>query len=446
MLRQKPLSYLMLWVSLMAYAAMAYGVPRHETALLFALYFLLFAIYLWVLKTASGNEVKFWIAASVLWRLSMLLATPALSDDVYRFIWDGRLLANGYHPFAELPGYYLQKGFDIPGIGQSLYSQLNSPHYFSIYPPFAQYIFWASAVVSPQSALGSMVVMRVFIIAAEVGGIFLLQALLERFNASKKNTLIYALNPLVVIELTGNLHFEAFVVFFLLLALYLLVHAKVWQAGVAFAFSIASKLLPAIFLPLFLIRLGLKRSLIFYGLVLMATGLLSFPLLDGGALPGLGESFALYFKKFEFNASIYYLVREYGFWAYGYNIIQTAGWKLGLVSTIFILVVSFWPIRPVDKGRALSDVPLTMMWALLAYFLFTTTLHPWYIAPLLMLSVFTKYRFVVVWTAMVFLTYAGYTATGFSENLYLVLLEYVVVIGYLVYEWIWKKARPSFCF
>ncbi|MCB1080271.1 MAG: DUF2029 domain-containing protein, partial [Chlamydiia bacterium] len=77
-----------------------------------------------------------------------------------------------------------------------------------------------------------------------------------------------------MIELTGNLHFEAFVVFFLLLALYLLVHAKVWQAGVAFAFSIASKLLPAIFLPLFLIRLGLKRSLIFYGSVLMATGLL----------------------------------------------------------------------------------------------------------------------------------------------------------------------------
>ncbi|MFZ1808276.1 MAG: glycosyltransferase 87 family protein [Cyclobacteriaceae bacterium] len=453
--RRKPLSYFLLLVSLFAYGIMAFLVPRHETTQLFTLYFLLFGIYVWILKTASGSEIKFWVIASVLFRLSLLIAIPSLSDDFYRFIWDGRLIANGYHPFAELPGFYLQNELDIPGVNQSIYNQLNSPEYFTIYPPFAQFIFWVSVWIAPQSILGSVVVMKSFVIAAEVGSILLLQRLLARFKLNSKNVLIYALNPLVIMELTGNLHFEAFVIFFILLALYLLLQTKVWQAGIAFAFAIAAKLLPIIFLPLFLIRIGFKRSLVFYGSVLAGSIVLFFPLLNSEVLAGFSESFALYFKSFEFNASIYYLVREYGFWSYGYNIIQTAGWKLGLISTIVMLLIALWPFRPINIGKLKFDlphykfpeelitVPVVMMWMMLVYFLLTTTLHPWYITTLLMFSVFTSYRFVVIWSALIFLTYAGYTIDGFSENLYLTTLEYVVVIGYLVYELIWRRKRLS---
>jgi hypothetical protein len=449
--RQKPLSYFLLLVTLLAYGILAYGVQRYETTQLFVLYFLLFGSYAWALKTASDKEIKFWVVAGVLFRLSLLLAIPSLSDDFYRFIWDGRLIASGYHPFAELPGFYLQHSFNIPGINQSLYSQLNSPEYFTIYPPFAQFVFWVSVWLSPQSIWGSVVVMKSFVIAAEVGSILLLQKLFVRFNLNVRNILIYALNPLVILELTGNLHFEAFMIFFILLALSLLLQNKIWQAGIAFAFSIAAKLLPIIFLPLFLIRVGFKKSFIFYGSVLVGSIILFFPLLNAEVLEGFSKSFALYFKNFEFNASIYYIVREYGYWVYGYNIIQTAGWKLGLISTIVMLLIALWPFQPINIGQfkfglrnykfpdVLATIPSVMMWMMLTYFLFTTTLHPWYIATLLMLSSFTAYRFVIVWSALIFLTYAGYTMDGFSENLYLTALEYVVVIGYLVYELIWKR-------
>lgn len=450
--RQKPLSYFLFLVALATYGAMAYTVQRHETAQLLVLYFLLFGVYVWILKTATDKDVKFWVIASVLFRLSLLVAIPSLSDDFYRFIWDGRLIANGFHPFAELPGFYLQNDINIPGIDQSLYNQLNSPEYFTIYPPFAQFIFWVSVWLSPQSILGSVVVMKSFIIAAEVGSILLLQKLLVRFNLNARNVLIYALNPLVILELTGNLHFEAFVIFFILLALYLLLHNKIGQAGIAFAVSIAAKLLPIIFLPLFLIRLGLKRSLVFYGSVLVGSFILFFPLLNSEILAGFNESFTLYFKSFEFNASIYYLVREYGYWVYGYNIIQTVGWKLGLISAVMMLLTALWPFKSFyDSGELkfeqriykfpddMATVPLVMMWIMLMYFLFTTTLHPWYICTLLMFSVFTSYRFVVIWSALIFLTYAGYTMNGFSEILSLTVLEYVVVIGYLVYELIWRR-------
>jgi len=457
MARQKPLSYFLFFVSLLAYYCIGYHLERYETVALFATYFFLFALYLWSLRYSGDDSVRYWIYAAIVFRLSLIFAIPSLSDDFYRFVWDGRLLINGFHPFAELPGFYLSNNFSIPGIDQTLYDQLNSKEYFTIYPPFAQVIFCVAAMGSPTSIFGSVVVMRLLILAAEVGSILIIKQLLQDFKVAPKNILIYALNPLVILELTGNLHFEAFVIFFVLLSIFLLLRSKVVLAGISFGLSICAKLLPVIFLPLFLLRLGVKKSFIFYAIVAITCVVLFLPLLDREILDGFGQSFGLYFKRFEFNASIYYLFREYGFWTKGYNTIQTIGWKLGLAGAFGIMIVSLWPHRiSVSKSRldvsliqytfaeSLKRVPEVMMWVMVIYFLMTTTLHPWYITTLLTLSVFTNFRFVIVWTALIFLTYAGYTAGGFSENLYLTAVEYLLVFGYLVYEFIWLRKHSYF--
>lgn len=449
--RQKPLSYFFVFISLITYCFIAYTIQRHESIFLLSFYFLLFAIYVWVVKEVEESEITFWIYVAVGLRLSLLIAMPNLSDDFYRFIWDGRLLANGIHPFAQIPGYYIESGLTIPGIDRALFDQLNSQNYFTIYPPLAQFVFWIAVLISPQSLLGSVVVMRVFILAAEIGSLFLLRKLLSRFNVDAKNILLYALNPLAILELTGNLHFEAFVICFVLGALYLITEKKILKAGMSFGLAVSAKLLPLIFLPLFLLHLGLKRALLFYAAVGVACLILFAPLFDREILEGFSESVELYFRKFEFNASIYYLVREYGFLTKGYNTIQAVGWKLGLIATIVILFISFWPYVIKEQGGkiklvltahhldAINKIPQVMMWIMLTYFLFTTTLHPWYITTLLMLSIFTSFRFVVIWTAMIFLTYAGYTISGFTETLSLTVMEYVVVIGYLVYELAWQR-------
>ena len=452
MARQKPLSYLLAIISISAYAIMGYAIQRHETAYLFGTYFTLFAIYTWVIKDSTDKEIDYWWAASMLFRVVLLFSVPALSDDFYRFIWDGRLLANGVHPFAQLPGYYLGSGHAIDGINQFLYDHLNSKEYFTVYPPFSQIIFWIAASLFPDSILGSIVAMRIFVLAAEMGSLLLIRKLLPIFGLAPKNILIYALNPLIILELTGNLHFEAFVILFLLLAIYFVYRSGIWQAGISMGLSIGAKLLPLILLPLFLIRIGIKRSIVLY----IATGLtlivFFMPLLNAEVIDGFGQGLALYFRRFEFNASIYYLVREYGFYTKGYNIIQTVGWKLGMIAMVGILIISFWPysfirgdrkwklsIRKRNSSNEWDEIPLAMMWVLLFYFLMTTTLHPWYLTTLLMLSIFTRYRFVIIWSAAVFLTYAGYTEHGFHENGYLIAIEYILVIGYLAYELIWKR-------
>ncbi|HRG77951.1 MAG TPA: hypothetical protein PL167_00005, partial [Cyclobacteriaceae bacterium] len=341
----------------------------------------------------------------------------------------------GYHPFYELPSVYVQQG--ISGVDQELFSKLNSPEYFTIYPPVSQFVFWLSVKISPQSILGSVIGMRIILLLAEAGTVLIMYKLLKRLSLSLVNTLLYALNPLVIIELTGNLHFEGLVIFFVLLSVYLLLNNRWMTSALSIALAIGSKLVPLIFLPALFSRLGIRRSLT-YGLVTMLTLSICFlPLFNLEVIRSMSESIGLYFNRFEFNASIYYLVREYGFWKYGYNIIQTVGWKLGLTASILILLLSFrgglnWGAR--IQQTSFSILITDWMWVLFIYFLFTTILHPWYITTLVALSVFTTFRFPVIWSGLIFLTYVGYTANSFQENLWLTAFEYVVVIGYLIFE------------
>ena len=89
-----------------------------------------------------------------------------------------------------------------------------------------------------------------------------------------------------------------------------------------------------------------------------------------------------------------------------------------------------------------TQLLVAMLFAVSVYFLLSTTVHPWYVATPLLLSVFTRYRFAIVWSLLVMLSYSAY-GEEFNENLWLVAVEYLVVIGMAVYEiWIVKHKRP----
>ena len=413
-------------VSLVFYILLGYFANRTNFSILFPEFAVLFGLYL--LLYHSTLNLRLLILAAIGFRLALFFMVPNLSDDFYRFIWDGRLIAAGINPFSQLPTDIIHQKSAIPGIDKYLFDHLNSPEYYTIYPPVCQFIFYLAALVGKNSIFVSVLVMRSLALAAEAGTLLMMGKLLRHYGIPERRVLLYALNPLVILELTGNLHFESLMVFFVLCSIWMLAKNKLAWAGVFFALAVASKLIPLVFLPLFVLRLGWRRSLAFCGWILVFLAFLFLPLLNNGFLHGFSDSFALYFQKFEFNASVFYVIRALGFWAKGWDIIQSAGKWLALSTFVLVVFIAFF------QNLKTNNVIGMLIWPLIVYYLLASIVHPWYSIPLVAFGLFSKYRFPVLWSGLVFLSYQGYMPSGFKENFWLVFIEYALVIGFMVYE------------
>ena len=431
--------------SLAAYIGLLYFTRRTDFTQLILLFTLLFAAYAaFTHKTWAEGHFGAAIVVAFLFRLVLLFAWPNLSDDYYRFIWDGRLLVHGINPYLVLPADFIQSPQAAgAGLTEDLYRQLNSSRYYTVYPPVNQAIFAVAAGLFPRSLLGSVVVMRLFILLAEAGTIYLLIRFTRKLQLPKSAVLRYALNPLVIVELTGNLHFEAVMIFFCLAALYGLSGDRIkkpalWlPSALSLALSVATKLLPLMFLPVLWQQLGFRRGLLYCAVVgCLLLGLVA-PFVSQNLITNFGSSINLYFQKFEFNASLYYLIREVGFWLKGYNIIGAAGPFLSFLSLLAMLLMAFQPgrfqslVKPAYQQTALFT---WLLFTLSIYYISATTVHPWYLTTLVAVSVLTPYRFPLVWSALLPLTYFAYNTSEYRENLWLVALEYALVFGWMIYE------------
>jgi len=430
MLKHRIIQISALGISLSGYVWLGYFTERAEFFQIFSLYSVLFVLYVFLLyNNKSGSSLKIVIGGAVLLRLSLLLMTPNLSDDYYRFIWDGLLTVNGANPYLLTPAELINSQQFVPGISAELLQHLNSADYLSAYPPVSQFIFWLSAKVAGASIFGNIIVIRICILLAEFGTLILLYRLATRLKLSPGIILIYALNPLVIMELTGNLHFEAVMIFFLLLAIYLLMNKKLLFSGISMGVAIGAKLMPIIFLPLLMKRLGIGRS-IWYYLVSGATVLLLFiPFLNGESISNYFSSLLLYFRVFEFNASVYYLLRWIDFQTLSNTLTSVTQVLLPVVTLLIIIVISLKQ-DSASQRSILSD----MLFCLTVYLIFTNNVHPWNLTTLVMLSIFTSYRFVILWSWAIVLTYSAYRAFPYSENLWLVATEYGLVLGWMARE------------
>ena len=369
------------------------------------------------------------MVSAVLLRLILLLSIPALSDDFYRFIWDGRLWAAGINPFAHIPNFYINNPAQAPaGITTELFQLINSPTHYTVYPPIPQIINILAAWISNESVLASVLVMRVALIGAEIGTLLFLYKILSSKKADTSLVAIYAFNPLIIIEITGNLHHEGLLIFFLAGFIYYFNKNELAYGAVWLAASVASKLIPLIFLPYLVLKIKGKSKWIF--LIAFTAALLIFfaPLLEASFFIGLADSLRLYYQKLEFNGGLYFLVREIGYQVKGYNIIASSGKAFAMISTSLILLYSIFAwSKSAQPARVYT-------WIMLIFVAFSLILHPWYIAVLIFLSVLTGYTFPLVWSYFIFLTYAGYTANGYHDTNAIFVLEYIMIIAAIIFD------------
>lgn len=424
-------------LSVLTYWLIGYRFIRTQSGELILSFGVLFLIYgLIISQKWDKLWVRRWLWIALGFRLLFLLAIPVLSDDYFRFIWDGRLLAAGYNPYLYLPSALIDSPIAADAqLDSVLFEGMNSPHYFTVYPPLNQMMFGLAAWLAGGNTLLTVVLLRSFIVLAEAGIFWLMMYPSKSVNPviNKKKggqfALIYALNPLVIVELTGNLHFEAVTLFFVLLAVRWLNTPfqgdKYYIASaVALGLGVAVKLLPLLFLPLFVKRLGIKKGLIYSAITGSVLLVLFLPFLSLELFLNFGKSLDLYFQKFEFNASFYYLLRELGYWLTGYNIIQQLGPFLSLITLISIVLIALQRRSFLEK----------MLFSLTVYFLLATTIHPWYITTLVAFGALTGRWYPILWSTLLPLTYVAYSSIPYHENLRVVGLEYILVLGCLCYE------------
>jgi alpha-1,6-mannosyltransferase len=376
-----------------------YGIARAETIPLIMTFTVSFAAYLVLAR--MDLSWKLILVVGVIARLILFAGVPALSDDFYRFIWDGRLLVAGISPFAELPIWYMQEGNSTADVDPSLFALLNSPNYYTVYPPISQFTFWLSALLS-HSIAGSVLVMRLIIFSVEILNFILIRKLLISYQKPTSLAALYFLNPLVVLELTGNLHFEGIMLSFVLLAVFFYRTRQDIPTGLALAGGIATKLIPLAMAPLFITSERPKRWLIIGITCFVSLVMLFLPIIDSSLIEGLQNSLSLFVQKFEFNASIYYVAREVGFWVRGYNIIETLGPALTKITVAVIVVYSFFS----RKNNNLAE----------------------------RLCLFTNYRFPIYWSGLIFLSYIGYEANGYTPPFFWLIVEYVALYLLMIWE------------
>lgn len=421
--------------SVACYAFVFYVVKSRENTLsLFIVYGLLFACYLIALnylKKYSNTKNHFLLYFSIGLRLVPLLSMPILSDDFYRFIWDGQVLHNRINPFAYTPfqiiNDQLQNGNTI------IFNNLNSPNYYSVYPPVNQFIFWLSGFAPKNSILLSVIILRLCLLAFDIGNLILIKKLLIYKKLKPNLIYIYALNPLIIIEFVGNLHFEVAMLFFMLLSIYLFLKEKSNWSAVCLGLAVCTKLLPVIFVPLLLKEIGWLKT-ITYGFLVASTSLLLFlPFLHNEHLQAnFVSSIKLYYGFFEFNGSFYQLFKYWGWVYFGYNPMKYIS-KILIMLTILGFVLTYIKSKNIFEG---------LFFLFFIYCVFGAIVHPWYILPLIAFSPFIPWRFGVLWSGIIFVSYYTYKSYPYNESIFLVAIEYTLLFSFVIYE-VYKHRRVN---
>jgi alpha-1,6-mannosyltransferase len=180
---------------------------------LFILIFFIIFIYV-ILRNISNKENKIeLVLLGIIFRIATLGSYPILSDDWHRFFWDGNLCYNLTNPYSFSPSVFIEQNPIIPSILYSSYLNMNSKNYYSVYPPILQSIFSLPWLFNIEE--NAIITYQCFLLTVEVLNLFLIYFISEK--KSGDFLLVYAINPLIVIESVSQIHFDSLILSIILI-------------------------------------------------------------------------------------------------------------------------------------------------------------------------------------------------------------------------------------
>jgi hypothetical protein len=336
-------------------------------------------------------------------RLMFVCSQPQLSDDIYRYLWDGSNLLHGINPYAAAPAASIP-----PPELQALHVRINHPQYVTIYPPAAQLLFAAGAATG-----GTVTGLKALLVLIDMGLCGLMLVLLKRLELPIWRAVLYAWNPLAVVEIAGSGHVDGAGMALLLGAFCLLLpkpgdggvkNTRLWHyllAGVLLACAGMVKLFPLALAPLLY-------------LLVPHTGRKHFAIGFSGALGLLVLAFMPHLTNILGSLDAY--ARNWEFSGFAFSSLRSltgsgSTARIVLIGLFFLAATTIFCRLARQLGNETSltitgRLALQACYAIaLAFLLCTPTLQPWYALSLAVFLPFCAGPAGLVLCWVVFLTY-----------------------------------------
>jgi len=386
---------------------------------------IVYLVSLYAFEHSPDSRRAFWLIllASLAFRLTLAPLRPTLSDDIFRYRFDGHVQALGINPYSVRPddprfaALAVHSIREIPGHGIR-----------SVYPPVSELVFAAAWRLVPNP-----VAFKMPFLLADLLVLLALAWWVRRGHGRNYQLAIYGWNPLVVVEFAASGHNDALALAATVGATLLIIGPRRVLSTILLAAGVLAKAFPAVLVPLWLARLKWPRR--GWPAALAAGGfaaICAWPYRS--ALPVVLATFHQYQTSFrDNNASIYLVLQRIS----GSNQLAL-GLGVGLVAGLALWAAA----RRLDPARA-------------AFLLFGAILlvapngYPWYftwVVPFIALVGVSRYM--VPWlmlTILQFLSYEvliGYQASGvWKFRPLFLLLTYAPFYAWLL--WSAFTAPPS---
>lgn len=348
----------------------------------------------------------------LIFRITLIPLPPFLSDDIYRYIWDGYIQANGINPYLYPPN-----SPELITLRNNIFPSINHSHLPTIYPPLSQMFFFLAYYIIGNSFINIKIVFLLFDIVTAL----LLVKILGKLNLPLINVAIYFLCPLPILEFFISGHIDIIGICFFILFLYFYIVSKTLLSSSSLAFAILIKLLPIIFLPIALYKLGKRKALIFLSILLFILFIFYLPhyLIVNEKIFG---SFGNFVKDFYFNSSIFSLLYELT------NSNQLAAIICYFALGIWLLIVAL----------TCQDFIRGIFWTLVGFYIFSPIVHPWYltwIVPLLIFIPNKAFFWLIMSCQLSYYVLINYHTQNLWQDLPLIrLIEYIPFFALLSYD------------
>ncbi len=350
------LSYLPLWL------AVPYRPDVHRYLLASIPALLFFGAAIWIVRRRKIGLGWLLLLALAL-RVGFIVQPPSLSEDLYRYLWDGLLIDQGISPY-ELPPEALDQ---VQQQHPQLYSRMAHRDRTSIYPPAAQFFFWLSARFGGESTLP----WKLLLLAAES---LLVYLWVWRFSVSTENLALWLLHPLVILEFFSSGHLDLLALAALGWALFHCWKGHGSRVGWFSAAATLIKIVPAFTFPLLVV--SLPRRARFWA---ATAGM-------GGGLAALFLGFWLLGNPIESGRSFLSILATYHD-SWQFNSLPFHHWPFRMIGgrvVTAVLIITAVSIALRSRRSGLFELFSRYYFLMLIWSLLTPTLHPWYLGWLLL--------------------------------------------------------------